>query len=302
MVKKLLGKTGFHVSAVSYGGIVSASLYDQYVYTGDGQAASDYFVSWAVDQGVNYFDVAPTYGNAQEIMGNSIAPYRKNIYLACKTNQRKRAEAEKEMEESLKLLHTDYFDTYQLHGLVTMEELETVFAPGGAMELLAEMKEKGYARRLGITAHTEDVAIKALQLYDFDSVLFPFNWHMNMAHGMGNRLLQVAKEKNVGVLCMKSMIERAWDDRLDEEAKRKYPKSWCRPIDEEKDPELLTAALKYAVSLGVDTIIPPGNFGHFKFAVEHMEKVLSEPLSEEEKTLLRDRLELVKDRPFFELS
>ena len=301
MNKKLLGKTGFEISGVSYGGIVSASLYDQYAFSGDGQKESDHFVSWAVDQGVNYFDVAPTYGNAEENLGNSLTPYRKSIYLACKTNQRQRAEAEKEMETSMKLLHTDYFDTYQLHGLVTMDELEVAFGPGGVMELLVEMKEKGYTRKLGITAHDEEVAIKALELYDFDSVLFPFNWHMNMAYGMGNRLLKVAKEKNIGVLCMKSMIERAWDDTQDREAKLKYPKSWCKPIDEEKEPELLLAALKYAVSLGVDTIIPPGNFGHFKYAVDHIDEALSEPLSEQEQKLLSDRLELVKDRPFFEV-
>lgn len=300
MNKKLLGKTGFQVSNVSYGGIVSASLYERYAYAGDGQGASDNFVSWAVEQGVNYFDVAPTYGNAQEIMGNSLKPYRKNIYLACKTNKRKREEAEKDMETSMKLLHTNYFDTYQLHGLITMEELEAAFAPDGTMGLLVEMKEKGYTRKLGITAHTEDVAIKALELYDFDSVLFPFNWHMNMVYGMGNRLLKVAKEKNVGVLCMKSMIERAWDDTQDGEAKLKYPKSWCKPIDEEKEPELLLAALKYAVSLGVDTIIPPGNFAHFKFAVDHIDQALSEPLSKHEQKLLSERLKLVKDRPFFE--
>ena len=169
------------------------------------------------------------------------------------------------------------------------------------MELLEAMKEKGYARRLGFTAHSENVALRALELYDFDSVLFPFNWHMNMAHGMGSRLLQTAREKNVGILCMKSMIERAWDDAQDVEARKKYPKSWCKPIDEEKDPELLTAALKYAVSLGVDTIIPPGNFGHFRFAAEHMDEVFSEPLSAEERSLLAARLEQVKDRPFFDL-
>ena len=301
MNKKLVGKTGFQVSNVSYGGIVSASLYERYAYTGDGQGASDHFVSWAVEQGVNYFDVAPAYGNAQEIMGNSLKPYRKNIYLACKTLKRTRAEAKRAMEISMRLLHTDYFDTYQLHALITMEDLEEAFASGGTIDLLVEMKEKGYTRKLGITAHTEDVAIKALELYDFDSVLFPFNWHMNLAYGMGDRLLKVAKKKNVGVLCMKSMIERAWDDTKDGEAKLKYPKSWCKPIDEEKEPELLLAALKYAVSLGVDTIIPPGDFDHFKFAVDHIDRALSEPLSEQEQKLLSDRLELVKDKPFFEV-
>ena len=68
MNKKLLGKTGFKVSGVSYGGIVSSSIVDNYIYPGDGQAASDHYVSWAVDQGVNYFDVAPSYGNAEKML------------------------------------------------------------------------------------------------------------------------------------------------------------------------------------------------------------------------------------------
>ena len=66
---------------------------------------------------------------------------------ACKTAQRDRTGAERDMTESLKLLHTDWFDVYQLHGLVNMAELETVFAPGGAMELLRDMREKGIARK-----------------------------------------------------------------------------------------------------------------------------------------------------------
>ncbi len=81
-------------------------------------------------------------------MGNSLKPYRDKVYLACKTAQRKRVEAEKEMLESLKLLHTDYFDVYQLHGLTSMEELETCFAPGGAMERRKrESREKSALQR-----------------------------------------------------------------------------------------------------------------------------------------------------------
>ena len=94
------GNTGFDISAVTYGGIVSASVLDDRLMLEDGQKQSDYFVSWAVDQGINYFDVAPTYGNAQENLGNSLAPYRKNVYLACKSNERLREKAEPEMMES----------------------------------------------------------------------------------------------------------------------------------------------------------------------------------------------------------
>ena len=143
-------------------------------------------------------------------MGNSLKPYRDKVYLACKTAQRKRVEAEKEMLESLKLLHTDYFDVYQLHGLTSMEELETCFAPGGAMELLRDMKEKGIARKISFTAHSEPAALRALELYDFDTVMFPLNWHMHMEHGMGERIRRAVKDRGLGLLGIKSMVDRAW--------------------------------------------------------------------------------------------
>lgn len=293
-----LGSTGYRVSAISYGGIVSSQHFDKAVIPGDGQGMSDRYVAWALDHGVNYFDVAPGYGDAQLLMGNSLAPHRKEVYLACKTALRDREGAEREMLESLKLLHTDYFDVYQLHGLVTMAELEQAFAPGGAMEVLRDMREKGIARKISFTAHTESVALKALELYDFDTVLFPFNWHMHMAHGMGETLRTVARGKGVGLLCMKSMIECAWGE--EERYASKYPKSWCKPIDIDEDPKLLLAAMKYALSLGVDTLIPPGNFGHFKFAVEHIEEALDSPLTESDRALLAARLSRVVSRPFFD--
>ena len=293
-----LGKTGFKASVVGYGGVVSSQHFDKAVIPGDGQKMSDEYVSRAVEKGVNYFDVAPGYGDAHLLMGNSLKPYRKDVFLACKTAQRKKAEAEKEMAESQKLLHTDYFDVYQLHGIATMEELETCFAPGGAMELLDDMKKKGIARKIGITAHSEAAAVRALELYDFDTVMFPFNWHMNMEHGMGNRMMKAAKEKGLGVLGIKSMVERAWEES--ERYSSVYPKSWCRPFDIATEAEMLLAALRYSVSLGVDVLIPPGNNEHFRFAVDHIEEVLDNPLTEGERAMLAERLQEVKDRPFYD--
>ena len=290
MIKHKLGKTGYEISAVVYGGIVSMN---------DGQENSDRYVAWAVEQGVNYFDIAPSYGDAQEKLGNSLIPYRRNVYLACKTGQRMRREAEEEMKRSLAMLHTDCFDVYQMHGISSMEDVDRAFGPGGVMELMREMKEKGIARKIGITAHSEDAALRALDLYDFDTVLFPFNWHMYMAHGMGARLVKTAKERGVGLLCMKSMIERAWTG--DEERRAsKYPKSWCRPFDTETQSGLLTAAVKFAVSLGVDAIVPPGNFDHFSFAVEHCGDIFERPFDDGDRALLRAHLEEVKSLPFFE--
>lgn len=288
MLYRKLGKTGFDISAVSYGGIVSME---------DGQTASDRYVSWAIEQGVNYFDVAPSYGDAEEKLGNSLKPYRNDVHLACKTAQRLRADAEKELYQSHKLLHTDYFDVYQLHGLANMEEVEAAFGPGGVMEMVSTLKQRGIARNVGITAHNEEAALRCLELYDFDTVLFPFNWFMNMEHGMGSRLIKAAKERDMGVLCMKAFIERAWINQ-DERNSSQFPKSWCKPINVEDVP-FGVAAMKYALSLGVDTLIPPGNYASFSFAVEHIEECLRNPLNDDDYAFLQKKLESVRGKEFF---
>ena len=300
MQYQILGKTGYRISRVIYGGIVSADRYGGVVMPGDGQKDSDDHVAWAVEHGVNYFDVAPSYGDAEERLGRSLIPYRDRVYLACKTTIREGEGAAKEMERSLKLLHTGYFDVYQLHAVSSMEDVERAFAPGGVMEIIRREKERGTIRRVGITAHSEKAAIRAIGLYDFDTVLFPFNWHMNMEYGMGNALLKEARARGMGVLCMKSMIERAW--LPGEQEGSKYPKSWCRPFDVSEDAEILLAAVGYALSLGVDAIVPPGNFDHFRFGVEHIDEALAAGCGEEERRILQERLNTVRAYPFFDES
>ena len=292
-----LGRTGIDISAITYGGIVSAGFYDNADYPELGQPASDRFVAYAVEHGVNYFDVAPSYGNAQAQLGNSLRPYRDRVTLACKTNKRDRAAAEVELHESLKLLHTDRFDVYQLHGISSMDEVERAFVPGGVMELMREVKEKGIAAHIGFTAHDEDAALRMIELYDFETVLFPFNWFMHMAHGMGARLLEAARAKGMGVLCMKAFIERRWESP-EERAASAFPKSWCKPIDVE-DEAFGLAAMRYALSLGVDTLIPPGNFPSFQFAVEHIDAALAQPLAAADRALLEAKLQTVKGKEFF---
>lgn len=288
MIKRKFGNTGFDITPVTYGGIVSMQ---------DGQDASDKYVAWAIYRGINYFDVAPSYGDAQEKLGNSLKPYRKDIYLACKTGCRMKVEAEKEFQESLRMLHTDYFDVYQMHALNSTEEVDKAFGPGGIMGMMVKAKEQGFVRNLGITCHSEAAALKAMSLYDFDTVLFPLNWHMNMGHDMGTQLCKTAKEKGMGLLAMKGLIERRWINP-DERKSSQFPKSWCKPIDV-SNKELRLAAIKYTLSLGSDTFIPPGNFADFSFVVENIEECINHPLSDDDITLLKESYEKVKDYPFF---
>lgn len=286
-----LGKTGLSISRIAYGGIVSTmGSYANYTFCGNGQQASDQYVQYALDAGVNYFDVAPAYGDAQEKLGNSLRGCRNKIILACKTGRRDYDGAAWEYEESLKLLHTDHVDVYQLHALCNEGDVEAAFAKDGVMRLMEALRKDG--AHVGITAHSEDAALLALSLYDFETLLFPFNWQMNMAVGYGSRVLGAARQKGVGILSMKSMIERGFRD---EKERQRWPKSWCLPFDPVEQADMLLAAIKFSRALGVDTIIPAGDIEHFKYALEHEDEIWDEPLSEAEGKALEKHLENVRD-------
>ena len=286
-IRRKLGKTGFEVFPVVYGGIVSRS---------DGQAASDNYVAWAIDRGINYFDVAPTYGDAQEKLGLSLKPYRKDNYLACKTAQRMREGAEKEFEESLRLLHTDYFDLYQLHSLTKADDVDKVFGPNGVMEMIEKEKQRGRIRKVGFSAHSQVQALRAMSMYDFDTVMFPINWQMDMLGGWGSGVADEAKRRGMGIIALKGLVHRKW---LNKEERKSFPKSWVKPIDV-SDPELGIAVLKYTFNTGADVIVPPGDFRNFAFCVDHIEEIVDKRLSRKERRLLDNEFLAVKEYPFFD--
>ena len=284
MQKNKLGKTGLQISPVTYGGMISNNVE---------QKASDQYVTYAYDRGINYFDVAPLYGDAQTKMGNSIRPYRNHIILACKTFERSAESARKELEESMRLLHTDYFDVYQLHCLFSPEDVDNAFSENGSMKTILKAREEGYIRHVGITAHCEESALKALKLYDFDTVLFPLNWASGLSKGFGHRVAKLCKEQEKGFISIKSQAERVWN----EGEEQTYPLSWTKPIDD--NDHLAICALKYALSLGADTIIPPGNFKHFSFVFDHIDECLKNPLTQEDITYLKHCLANLDGKPIF---
>lgn len=286
-----LGKTGLSISRIAYGGIVSTmGDYSNYTFPGDGQQASDQYVQTALEAGINYFDVAPAYGDAQEMLGNSLRGSRDKIILACKTARRDYDGAAREYEESLRLLHTDHFDVYQLHALRNEGDVEAAFTTDGVMRLMEQLHKDG--THVGITAHSEGAALMALSLYDFETLLFPFNWQMNMAIGYGNRVLEDAHRKGLGVLSMKSMIERGFRD---ESERLRWPKSWCKPFDPVEQADILLAAIKYSRAMGVDTIIPAGDIEHFSFALEHEHEIWEDDMTDAEREMMEKHLEDVKD-------
>jgi len=211
--------------------------------------------------GINYFDVAPSYGNAELMLGPALEPYRKNIFLACKTGERKKEGSRKELEQSLRNLETDYFDLYQLHAVTNLKDVDTIFSNDGAMRTFLEAREEGKVRFLGFSAHSVEAALELMSRFNFDTILFPFNYATWYAGNFGPMVMEKAKEKNMGILALKAMARRPWQKG---EAKT-ISKTWYEPLT---DPEDARKALRFTLSHPVTAAIPPGDENLFSLALK----------------------------------
>jgi diketogulonate reductase-like aldo/keto reductase len=253
IVRNNFGKTSDKISALGFGGVI---------VTNTSPAVASNYVAEAVDNGINYFDVAPMYGNAQENLGPALVPHRDQCFLACKTKERTADGAQRELEDSLRKLKTDRFDLYQMHSMQSVtDDVDIAMGPGGALETFVRAREEGKIRHIGFSAHTEEAALAAMDRFDFDSVLFPVNYFAWTSGKFGPNVVERAREKGMAVLALKSLALRRWEKEEFKAFFRPWPKCWYKPIDEDAHIEL---ALRFTFSRGVDAAIPPGHWDLFK--------------------------------------
>ncbi|MEM1558295.1 MAG: aldo/keto reductase [Thermoproteota archaeon] len=271
MEKRILGKTGEKLSIIGFGGIIVMNM--------DRHSAGN-IVAEAIKRGINYFDVAPTYGNSEEVLGPAIEPYRDKIFLACKTEKRTREEARTALERSLKLLKTDHFDLYQLHSVDTLRDVEQVLGQGGAIETLIEAREQGLTRYIGFTSHSEEAALALLNRFNFDTMLFPFNWVSWHQANFGPKVLEKAVEKGIGILAIKALAKRKWTP--EEKDKYEWPR-WYATVESFEEASL---ALRFTLSLPVTSAVSPSRVDLLWWACDIADNL--RPLSEEERRRIVD--------------
>jgi predicted aldo/keto reductase-like oxidoreductase len=252
---RILGRTGEKVSIVGLPGL--SLMHDE-------QEKCNRTMKKAQEQGINFFDNAPAYGkdgDCEKKMGIGMKGIdRDKVFLACKTKMRDKEGARMELERSLKRLNTDHFDLYQMHYLRKDEEVEQAFGPNGVMETMFKAQKEGKIRFIGFSSHTTKSALKALQQFNFDTVMFPINFIENHIFGFGSEVTQLAKEKGTAVLAMKTMCGGLWPEGV--ERTRKW---WYRPLE---DQETINMAVRYSLSQpSVAVAIPPGFIDLFKKAV-----------------------------------
>ena len=272
MEMRTLGRTGESLSVIGFGATV---------FNGESPQFAREAVARAIDAGINYFDMGPSYGKgeAEDKGGPAIAPYRDRIFLAEKTGCRTKDEAAAELRQSLKRMQTDHFDLYQFHGVSSMQDVETIVGPGGALEAFVEAKERGLVRFLGVSAHNDEAALALMDHYDFDSILCPVNyvcWHQG---NFGPAMLEAAQAKGMGVLALKTLAKQPWPDR----EQRKWAKTWYAPVDSYAE---ALAALRWTLSRGVTACVCPSH-AEFLWWMLDAEKEM-QPLTAEDEKAIRE--------------
>ena len=263
-----LGRTGFDVPILGFG-------------TGEGgmglknrRAINLY--RFAADRGISFFDTAPGYENAQrqfaKVLGKSRA--RSSIILASKAATANGRELTKTFESNLRTLKTDYLDIAYIHSVGSFDADE-ILDPGGALEAIVDLKQRGLARFIGFTSHNRaDRCERILKSTgSIDVVMLAMNPIETHTYGFEKTVLPVAKERGVGVVAMKVYGGAP-------EMVYKKPVPSALEARERGDHEL---ALRYALSLpGVSSAVI--GMYHERELVKNLEYTMRfRPLSNDEK-------------------
>ena len=163
----------------------------------------------AYELGVNYFDNAHGYwnGRSEEVFGEVLPQFRKDVFITTKSTKRTRKGAEKELDLSLKRLKTDYLDLWQIHAVGEMDEVDQIFAPGGAIEAFEAAKKAGKCRFIGFTGHRDPhVHLAMLERYEgYDTILMPLHPADPSYLSFEELVLPVAVERDLGIQGMKAL-------------------------------------------------------------------------------------------------
>lgn len=201
MPTRNLGKTGYKVGIFSLGGQASIERANNF-------EVAVPLIERALDLGVNYIDTSSIYGGperwSEQYVGRVMKARRNEAFLATKTKERTRDGSLRMIEKSLQLLNTDHVDLWQLHDIGLPEDVNAIFAKGGAMEALVEMQEQKVVRYLGVTGHYRpDALIDAINRHPFDCILMALNAADSHIHSFTDQLLPLAVEKQMGIIGMK---------------------------------------------------------------------------------------------------
>jgi aryl-alcohol dehydrogenase-like predicted oxidoreductase len=254
MPTRNLGKTGYKVGIFSLGG--QAALEKPHNFD-----IAVPIIERSLDLGVNYIDTSSIYGGperwSEQYVGRVMKTRRNEAFLATKTKERTRDASLRMIERSLQLLNTDHVDLWQLHDVGLPQDVDAIFAKGGAMEALIEMHGQKVVRFLGVTGHYRPEAlIDTVNRYPFDTILMSLNAADGHIHSFQDKLLPLVVEKQMGIIGMKvparGRLLTGWTPPPVEQQQHMWEGSAVATRTGVMD---MKAAMRYALTHPVSTVI-----------------------------------------------
>lgn len=232
METRRLGRLGHDSSVLVYGAAALAEV---------DQETADQSLQRALDAGINHFDVAASYGDAELRLGPWVPGVRDRIFLATKTGERVSEAAWRQVNASLERLQTDHVDLLQLHAVGDLGELDQVTGPGGALEAAVRAQEEGLVRAVGITGHGDAAAathLEALRRFPFATVLTPLNpvlWRSRAWRDDYEALVVEIRTQDVGLMTIKAVARRNWPGVKEGQDRGDQPyATWYEPFTDDE--------------------------------------------------------------------
>lgn len=241
---------------------------------------------------INHIDTAHSYGEAELRIGPWMKRDRDSFFLATKTDKRNRKEAMEELYQSLEKLQTDHIDLWQFHLLVDEQEWEIAMGEGGVLEAAIEAKEQGLIKYIGVTGHglgAPRMHYRSLMKYDFDSVLFPYNYTMmqNLQYSAEvNQLMELCKQRSVAAQTIKALARGELGEAVHPFA------TWYDPLT---DPSAIAKAVGWVLKNPEVFLNSTGDITLLPTLLEKASENLSPPSDEEMKALVAEQ----KMKPLF---
>ena len=185
-----LGQTGLQVSKSGFGALpIQRISFDE----------AKCILRRAYEAGITFFDTARMYTDSEEKIGYALSDVRSQIVIATKSHAKDKKTLLEHLETSLRNLKTDYIDLYQLHN---PKELPQESDEEGLYAALVEAKKKGLIRHIGITNHSNKLAMEAAVSGMYETIQFPLN---TLSSEEDLQLIAACKERNIGVIAMKGL-------------------------------------------------------------------------------------------------
>jgi uncharacterized protein len=200
MEKRTLGKTGESISVLGFGGFHLVEIT---------AAEAARLLGAYLDAGGSYVETAASYGDgiSETKIGRGIGHRRGDYILATKSTDRTAKGYLAELDRSLANLATDHVDLMFFHGVQTLDDVEKIFAPGGAMEGAVKARQAGKLRFLAISGHGRpDALIAAVKRFPFDVLMTGFNYFDRFNYpAIEDELLPLCQKQGTGPIAMKSL-------------------------------------------------------------------------------------------------